>query len=225
MANEPLHIEIVSDVVCPWCYIGKRRLEAALALHARERPEAPAPRVTWLPFQLNPQLPPEGMDRLAYIEWKFGPGEGHGRYARVAAVGREAGIAFAFERIARQPNTIAAHSLVELAQRAGRQDQMVEALFHAYFLDGRDLTSAAVLCELAVRAGLDAGAARAQLADPGAAEAVRALEAQARAWGVTGVPFFVFDRRHAVSGAQEPGTLLAAMLAAEAPAGVGVGAR
>jgi predicted DsbA family dithiol-disulfide isomerase len=216
----PIAIEIVSDIVCPWCFIGKRRLEAALALYAQARPEAPPPRLSWLPFQLNPHLPPEGMDRLAYIESKFGPGQGHGRYARVAAVGAGTGIAFAFERIERQPNTRAAHALVALAGERGLQPQVKEALMAAYFLHGRDLTDAAELVRIAASAGLDPDAARDRLADANALAAVDAAEERSRALGVQGVPFFIFDRRHAVSGAQDPRVLLDAMLAvgSDAPA-------
>lgn len=214
--TRPLSIEIVSDIVCPWCFIGKRRLEAALALHAQARPEAPSPQLTWLPFQLNPHLPPEGMDRLAYIESKFGPGQGHGRYARVASIGAEAGIAFAFERIERQPNTRAAHALVALAGERGLQPQVKEALMEAYFLHGRDLADPEELVRIATAAGLDVAAARDRLTDAEALAAVDAAEQASRALGVQGVPFFIFNRRYAVSGAQEPQALLDAMLAAEA---------
>lgn len=214
--TRPLSIEIVSDIVCPWCFIGKRRLEAALALYAQARPEAPPPQLSWLPFQLNPHLPLEGMDRLAYIESKFGPGQGHGRYARVASIGAQEGIAFAFDRIQRQPNTRAAHALVALAGERGIQPQVKEALMAAYFLHGCDLGDPEELVRIAAAAGLDAAAARDRLSDTDALAAVDAAEQTSRALGVQGVPFFIFNRRYAVSGAQEPQALLDAMLAAVA---------
>ena len=110
-----LNIDILSDVVCPWCYVGKRQIEAALALYAQQHPGAEPPRVSWRPFQLNPQLPAEGMSRQEYVLQKFGAARAKDVYARVTAVGAEYGIPFAFDKIARQPNTVAAHSLIALA--------------------------------------------------------------------------------------------------------------
>ena len=210
----PLAIDVVSDVVCPWCFIGKRRLEGALARYAAERPEAPAPEVTWRPFQLNPGLPAEGMPRDEYVARKFGA-RGGAVYDRVAMIGREVGIPFAFDRIARQPNTLAAHSLIELAQGHGRQDAAVEALFRAYFLDGVDLTARENLVATAVGAGLDRAEVEAWLDLADAREAVTAEDARAREIGVEGVPFFIFNRRLAVSGAQPSDVLLDAMTQAE----------
>jgi predicted DsbA family dithiol-disulfide isomerase len=199
-----VQIEIISDVVCPWCYIGKRRLEAALS-RAGAQVE-----VTWRPFQLNPGLPEEGMEREAYVRRKFGAA-GPGLYARVAAVGAAVGIPFAFERIARQPNTLAAHQLIALAAPGAQQDAMVETLFRAYFLEGADLTSRSVLTALAARAGLDPAAAQACLEDEAARQAVVEADGAARDLGVEGVPFFIFGRRLAVSGAQEPEVLVQAI--------------
>jgi predicted DsbA family dithiol-disulfide isomerase len=218
-----VRIEVFSDVVCPWCYIGKRRLEEALrrvaAAGTHGAPFVP-PRVHWRAFQLNPWLPPAGMERSEYLERKFGPAAG-GIYTRVAAVGREVGISFAFDRIARQPNTVDAHRLIRLAAGGPHHDAMVETLFQAYFLEGADLTSMAVLFDLAQRAGLDREQARATLADEGARAAVADEDRQARELGVEGVPFFVFNRRLAVSGAQEPEVLRAAIeRAAREPAPV-----
>jgi predicted DsbA family dithiol-disulfide isomerase len=200
----PVQIEIVSDVVCPWCFIGKRRLEQALA---RVQAEV---EVVWRPFQLNPGLPEEGMERELYVQRKFGSA-GPGVYARVAAVGASVGIPFAFERIVRQPNTVAAHQLIGLASRGARQDAMVESLFRGYFLEGADLTRRADLVSLAGQAGLDPAAAQARLEDPASRRTVEDADRQARALGVEGVPFFIFDRRLAVSGAQEPEVLVQAI--------------
>ncbi len=210
-----LSIDIVSDVVCPWCFIGKRRLEGALALYASEHPDAPAPAVAWRPFQLNPGMPAEGMARADYVARKFGP-RGGAVYDRVAAMGREVGIDFAFDRITRQPNTLAAHSLIQLAGAQGHQDAMAEALFRAYFLDGVDLTSRDNLLEIAASAGLDRAAAAEWLGNTEAREAAAAEDARARENGIEGVPFFVFNRRLAVSGAQPAEVLLDAMKQATA---------
>jgi len=200
----PLQIEIVSDVVCPWCYIGKRRLEQALT---RARPEVD---VVWRAFQLNPGLPEEGMEREAYVQRKFGSA-GPDMYTRVAAVGASVGIPFAFERIARQPNTVAAHQLIALAAPGPQQDAMVETLFRGYFLEGADLTSRPALVALASRAGLDAAAAQACLDDAVSRQAVLDADSVARDLGVEGVPFFIFGHRVAVSGAHEPDVLVQAI--------------
>jgi predicted DsbA family dithiol-disulfide isomerase len=211
----PLTIDIVSDVVCPWCFVGKRKLAAALDLYAQERPDAPAPRVTWRPFQLNPQMPAEGMPRSEYVQRKFGR-SGTEVYARVSQAGKTVDIDFAFDRIERQPNTLAPHALIALAEEHGRQDEVVDALFHAYFLEGRDLTDRATLIEVAAGAGLPRGAVETCLADEQARRAVAEEDEEARKMGVSGVPFFIFNGRYAVSGAQDPQTLLQAMLQSEA---------
>jgi len=203
-----LRIDIVSDVVCPWCYIGKRRLERALELF--DGGGEPAVQVQWLPFQLNPQLPPDGVERSEYVARKFGA-RAKEIYARVADVGRSVGIELAFDRIARQPNTVPAHQLIALAGLNAKQDEMVETLFRAYFLEGVDLTKADNLVALARQAGIDGEAASACLSDAAQRQAVLADESQAHALGVSGVPFFIFNRRLAVSGAQEPEILLRAM--------------
>lgn len=215
-----MNIEIISDVVCPWCYIGKRQIEAALALYAQQNPGADRPRVTWMPFQLNPQLPAEGMSRQDYVVQKFGAARAQDIYARVAAVGAEYGIAFAFDRIARQPNTIAVHSLIALAAAAGPQadelqDRIKEAFLHAYFLDGVDLTKTENLVAIATAAGLDRAKVEQCLADPQSRQAVEKEDQRARAIGVEGVPFFIFNGKLAVSGAQGPEALLDAMRQAE----------
>lgn len=205
-----VRIEVFSDVVCPWCFIGKRRLEEALRRLAAAAPSSAPPQVQWRAFQLNPGLPADGMERGEYVRRKFGSQAG-GIYTRVAAAGQQVGIAFAFDRIARQPNTVDAHRLIRLAGSQSRQDAMVETLFQAYFLEGADLTSPAVLLDLAQRAGLERALAQAWLSDDGTRAAVEDEDRQARELGVQGVPFFVLNRRLAVSGAQEPEVLLGAI--------------
>jgi predicted DsbA family dithiol-disulfide isomerase len=202
-----LRIDVISDVVCPWCFIGKRRLEQALKLFDEGADAEPRVEVAWHPFQLNPQLPLQGVERSEYLALKFGT-RAPQIYARVAGVGRSVGIDFAFERIVRQPNTVPAHQLIDLARRYGKQDEMVETLFRGYFLEGVDLTQSDQLVSLASRAGLDDEIARACLGDDAQRQAVLAQDAHARALGVSGVPFFIFEGRLAVSGAQEPDILL-----------------
>jgi len=203
-----VQIEVISDVVCPWCFIGKRRLEAALHT-VRERGTAEV-EVTWLPFQLNPDMPEDGIDRAEYLRRKFGSNAAQ-IYQRVSTVGESVGIDFDFARVQRQPNTLSAHQLIALAHAQGSQDAMVERLFRAYFLEGADLTREEVLVQLAADAALDPEAARADLRDVTRREAVREADASARSMGVEGVPFFVFDRRLAISGAHEPQTLVQAI--------------
>jgi predicted DsbA family dithiol-disulfide isomerase len=215
-------IDVVSDVVCPWCYIGKRRLAAALNRIAQRRGDLDF-RVSWHPFQLNPDLPTEGVDRKRYLEDKFGgPERAAEIHARVSEAGASVGIPFAFERILRQPNTLDAHRLIGWAQRQRAADGLVEALFRAYFIDGRYLGERATLAAIAAEAGFDAAAALAMLDGTEGLDEVRSMDARVRELGVTGVPFFIFDNRFAVSGAQEPDALVGVIeeaLAAEAGAG------
>lgn len=206
-----IRVEIISDAICPWCFVGKRRFERAVAA----LPDGARLSVRWLPFELNPHMPAQGMDRIAYRSAKFGSWErAQERDAQVAAVGAQEGIAFHHELMARTPNTFAAHRLIWLAEREGVQGEVVEALFHAYFVAGRDIGDAAVLAELAVGAGLARDRATALLAgDEGAAE-VRAAEAGAQRQGVSGVPTFVVNGRPAFSGAQRSEVVLAHLLQA-----------
>ena len=218
MLNTPAFtIDIISDVVCPWCYIGKRRLENALTRVARNN--AQSAQIRWHAFQLNPDIPPGGVDRRRYLEQKFGgPQRAQQIYARVIAAGDEVGIAFNFEKIERQPNTFDAHRLIAWAQDLdfGASDAVVERLFRAYFVDGVDIGDIDALARLAGDAGFDAVAARIWLVSDGGRAAIQAEEQRARALGVTGVPFFVFNQRLAVSGAQPPEVLLDAIEQAEA---------
>ena len=190
-------IEVYSDVVCPWCYIGKRRLESALASAGITDAD-----VRWRAFQLNPDLPPEGVDRRQYLEAKFGGPEGAARiHDRVREAGRSAGIDFRFEDITRSPNTFDAHRLLRLAAEQGKQGAMKENLMQAYFLKGRDIGDRRVLAEIARETGLD-GDTDAWLASDTEADGVRADLAKARELQISGVPFFIFGGRYAIAGAQ-----------------------
>jgi len=216
--SEALTVDVVSDVVCPWCFIGKRRLEAALSRLREAEPDLPV-EVRWHPFQLNPDLPREGIDRQHYVEAKFGGRDRAAQvYARVSAAGETVGIPFAFDAIARQPNTIDAHRLVAWAQsrREGDPDALVEALFRAYFLEGRYVGDPDELVSLAATAGYDADDARAFLASDEMRDVVADADQRARAMGISGVPFFIFGGKTAVSGAHEPDALLEAIAQARA---------
>ncbi len=212
--DSPLTVDIVSDVVCPWCYIGKRRLESALLKSGHT-----APVVRWHPFQLNPDIPGAGVDRRGYLENKFGgPERAREIYARVEAAGRDAGIAFRFDAIERQPNTVNAHRLIGWAQQAdaAHADALVERLFSAYFVEGTNIGDQDALVRLAAASGYDEHAARKYLeSDAGRAD-VEAADQQSKSAGVTGVPFFIFNRRLAVSGAQ-PADLLIDAIAQSSP--------
>jgi predicted DsbA family dithiol-disulfide isomerase len=195
-----MRIDVVSDVICPWCYIGKRRLATAL----EQRPEV-AVEILWHPFQLNPDMPPEGMARERYVAAKFGGGQHASRiYQNVTDVGATVGIPFHFERIQVTPNTRDAHRLIRRATEAGEADPVVEALFNAYFIAGRDIGERATLAEIAGEAGLDAEETARFLASPEGAEEVLAEDMSARRIGINAVPCFIFERKYVVSGAQEP---------------------
>jgi len=209
-----LSIDIISDVVCPWCFIGKRRLEAALELYRQRLPKAPAPEIVYHPFELNPDIPREGVPRADYIAKKFGA-RGYSAHERLVHAGAQLGIPFAFDKIERQPNTLAAHALIERARAAGVQPAVKEALMKAFFVDGLDLTDTETLVRIASAAGLDRKEAEPALADEELRRAVADEEGKARAMGVSGVPFFIFNKRLAVEGAQPPEVLLEAMLEAE----------
>ena len=198
-----MELDIFSDVVCPWCFIGKRRLEAALS----DRPQSDL-LVRWRAFQLNPDMPAEGMDRQAYLERKFGGAENAQRlYNQIGTVGAEVGIDFAFDRIRRTPNTVNAHRLIRLGAHHDREDAVVEQLFRAYFLEGGDIGDPGLLSELAGDAGLDAQEAARFLAGDEERTAVETEDFSGRQAGITGVPTFIVNRRHAVPGAQPPEVL------------------
>ncbi len=203
-------IDIVSDVICPWCFSGKRRLEQAIR-HYDGKDEF---RVRWLPFQLNPGMPREGMDRRAYRSAKFGSWERSLELdAQVTAAGSQDGIAFDFARIERTPNTLDAHRLIRLAGERGVQDTVVESLFSGYFAEGKDISDRKVLAEIVTGAGLDREEVDRLLSDDGFSS-VRAEEEDARRPGVSGVPTFLVKGRVAFSGVQRPEAFLAAFRSA-----------
>ncbi|MCM5570345.1 DsbA family oxidoreductase [Burkholderiaceae bacterium FT117] len=207
-AGEALRVDVISDVVCPWCYVGKRQLEAALARWREAHPGAPEPLVRWHPFQLNPDLPEEGVARADYLRMKFGTPDPSSIYQRVGAAARAVGLAPEFEKIARQPNTLRAHALVGAAHGEAQQ-AVVERLFRAYFMEGADLTARDTLEALAREAGLSDEAIREALDGEGAQQAALG-DTEARRLGVSGVPFFVIDGKLGVSGAQGADALVSA---------------
>jgi predicted DsbA family dithiol-disulfide isomerase len=208
-------LEIVSDVVCPWCYIGKHRLDQALAQIGADIEFD----ISWRPFELNPTMALEGMDRKAYVAAKFGSAD-HARqiYANVTANADSDGLPIAIERIARTPNTRAAHRLIDGAGKLGCQNAVVDALFKAYFVDGQDIGDLQVLHDLGVAAGLDADAIASALADAtGAGDArIDAEEAVAHELGIHGVPAFIYNGRMLLSGAQSPQTIALSLKRASA---------
>lgn len=195
-----MQIDIVSDTICPWCYVGKRRLERAL----KERPELDVT-IEWHAFQLNPEMPIEGVDRETYMTRKFGSEQRVTEiFDSIAAAGRQEGIPFAFDRIARTPNTVNSHRLIRWAEPAGCQDAVVELLFRRYFEQGKDIGAIDVLVQIAVEAGLEGADAERFLSGTDGVEDVRAENVAAHRLGISGVPCFIFEKKYAVSGAQEP---------------------
>ena len=195
-----LAIDGASDVICPWCYIGKKRLEKALALVKDEV----KPEIRWLPFQLNPDMPREGIPRAEYRMRKFGSAERSKQLdERVIAEGRGEGIAFAFDRIERTPNTTAAHQLIQAA--AGKQNAVVDALFRAYFEEARDVGDPAVLKDIAEKCGVEGWPQAANAAQ------VAGLEEGVRELGISAVPTFIFERKMGISGAYPAENLVQAM--------------
>jgi predicted DsbA family dithiol-disulfide isomerase len=208
-----VRIEIFSDVVCPWCFVGKRRLEQALALvrerHAGRTIDA---RIVWKPFELNPGLPRDGMDRAAYRRAKFGTLEYSQMLdARLAAVGRDAGIAFAFDKIRRTPNTFDAHRLLWFAETLGRQDRLADALFRAYFVEGLDVGDHAVLAQLAERSGIPRADADSLLAGRHGEGQVRGEEDRASKLGIHAVPHVLLEGGAGIAGAQKSEVFAAAI--------------
>lgn len=195
-----MKIDIISDTVCPWCFIGKRRLERALA----QAPEVDV-EIAWHPFQLNPDMPSTGMDRRLYLNLKFG-GEARASevYRTVGASGESENLQFNFEAIRRTPNTLKSHRLIHHAGQHGAQDRVVESLFQAYFFNGMDIGSTDVLAEIAAEAGLDGQSVRDYLSSDADLDLVRNADTSARQAGVNGVPCFIIANQYAISGAQEP---------------------
>ena len=198
-------VDVTSDVICPWCYIGKRRLEKAVAIYRGKHDV----QVRWHPYQLNPHMPKKGMNRKEYRTAKFGSWERSlGLDAQVTAAGQDEGIPFAFDKIIRTPNTFDAHRLIWLAEQEGVQDAVVEAVFRAYFTEGRDISRTAVLLDVVAEAGLERGRADAVLTSDEGLAAIQAAEEEARRAGVQGVPYFLIDGTLALSGAKEPSAFL-----------------
>jgi predicted DsbA family dithiol-disulfide isomerase len=203
-----MQIDIYSDIVCPWCYVGKRRLERALS----ELKDAVKAEVTWRPFQLNPTMPLDGMDRSAYLRAKFGSLEAFGRMEeQLLAAGVEEQIPFAFEKIQRTPNTFAAHRLVWHAAQQGKQDEVVENLFGAYFLEGKNIGDLKTLTHVAAEVGLNQTEIETFLASEKGVVEVKAEEAVGRRLGIRGVPYFVINGTVAISGAQPPDIIVPAL--------------
>jgi len=205
--DDTLTIDVISDVVCPWCYIGKQHLDEALTVWRARHPQAPAPIVTWHPFQLNPGMPPEGMDRGAYLQAKFGNPAGGPGYMRVVGAAEAAGLKFNPQGIRRQPNTLRAHALIGATARGDQQHRLVAALFQAYFVDGVDIGDEGALRAIATGCGLDETRIDAAFADAALA-AIAQEDERLRDSGIGGVPFFVVGQRVAVSGAQGVDALL-----------------
>jgi len=194
-----LAVDVISDVICPWCFIGKRRLEKAIAAHGEPV------KVRWLPFQLNPTMPKEGIGRKEYRIRKFGSWERSMELdAVVVSVGETEGIHFAFDRIERTPNTVDVHRLIWLADQQDCQDAVVEALFRAYFTDGRDLSNRQTLNEVVAEAGLERQLAEAMLNSEEGMDAIKEAERNR----VDGVPFFIINNEITLTGAQQPDAFL-----------------
>jgi predicted DsbA family dithiol-disulfide isomerase len=199
-----VRIEYVFDTICPWCYVGKRRFESALA----KRPDTRAD-IRWRPFLLNPDLPLEGVERAAYLDRKFG---GSSRVQRVnssvAAAGRSDGIEFSFERISRTPNTLNSHRLIRFAATVGREADAVEEIYRRYFILGQDIGDMGVLAEIGETLGLSRNATRDYLRSDTDITAVLNDNARAHRLGVNGVPCLIIDGTYALAGAQEADILL-----------------
>lgn len=193
----PLAIDVVSDVICPWCYLGKARLEKGIAL-------AGIPVVVrWRPYQLDPSIPPEGMDRRTYLQSKFGPGDGISEaHERLTALGADEGISFAFDKTKVTPNTLDAHRLSRWAAAEGKQGEAVTALFRAYFTEGRDVGDVGVLAEIASEVGVGGPDVAKRLASQEDRPEVQSEAIHARKIGISGVPTFILANRYGVVGAQ-----------------------
>ncbi len=192
-----VNIAIYSDIICPWCYLGKRRLEEGLKLAGISEAQ-----IAWLPFELNPSMPSEGMDRTAYLDAKFGEGKRAEIEERLSAAAREDGLAFNWHSVKRTPNTRKAHILIALAAGEGAGHAAKGALMKAYFEQGRDIGQIEVLIDIGVGLGLSAPEMHAAFRDSALNGEIERLEGQAQQIGVQGVPFFIVNHRYGVSGAQ-----------------------
>jgi predicted DsbA family dithiol-disulfide isomerase len=199
-----MQIDIVSDTVCPWCFIGKRRLARALAL----RPDVPV-QVFWRPYRLDPTIPREGVDRRAYLKAKFGDNpRGTAMGDAIRSEGAGEGLDFAFDKIAKTPNSLDSHRLIRWSTNTGVQDDVVERLFRAYFIEGRDIGDAQVLTDIAGEAGMDAARVAELLAKDSDLAAVEREAGMANQMGISGVPTFIFDSKMMISGAREAEVLV-----------------
>tara|TARA_R110002111_G_scaffold100975_1_gene156375 strand:+ start:18351 stop:18974 length:624 start_codon:yes stop_codon:yes gene_type:complete len=200
-----LSVDVISDVICPWCYIGKRRLEKAMVAADVQVS------LRWHPFQLNPTIPREGISRHEYRTRKFGSWERSMELdAKVVTVGEAEGIHFAFDKIERTPNTVDAHRLIWIANQHGCQDTVVEALFRAYFTEGQDVGNRLTLIKVVVEAGLDRQAAETMLDSGEGIDAIANAREMSQQHGVDGVPFFIINQKLTLAGAQDSDTFLEA---------------
>ncbi|MBX3736756.1 MAG: DsbA family oxidoreductase [Candidatus Didemnitutus sp.] len=206
-----LSVDVVSDFACPWCFIGSRRLAAVLGARAESGGDA---QVRYHPFQLNADTPAAGADLRDYLRERYGA-EPEEMFGRVEAAARDAGIALDFAKVRTMPNTLSAHILVAAIQDSAAQRALADAIFSAYFLEGRDIGDAAVLAELAAPHGLRAEQVAALLANDGLRQRVRGLAESMTSQGITGVPFFIFNQKLALSGAQPPEVFQRALAEAE----------
>lgn len=202
-----MKIDIISDTICPWCYIGEKKFEKAIELVHEERPDVKFD-VRWRPFQLHPETPIEGVDRKKSMKRKFGDGPHLKAMSdNLKNAGTEAGIAFNFEAQDKTPNTLNSHRLIRWSESAGCQPEIVEALFKAYFIEGRDIGNADVLVDIAKSCGMDADLVADLLTKDTDMDLVRHEDNQARELGISGVPTFLINDGFMVGGAQEPETL------------------
>jgi len=197
-----MKIDVVSDVICPWCYLGEVRLEKALAMLPDVKAE-----ITFRPFFLDPSIPANGLSRDEYMKAKFGDRDLKALHRPLEEAGKKDGVPYAFEKITRTPNTIDAHRLIRWAEQAGKQAKVVKALFEAYWRDGRDVGDWAVLADIAGEVGMDKAEVARLLPTPTDVKEVMEEVRQAYELGITGVPTFIINDRHGISGAQEAATL------------------
>jgi predicted DsbA family dithiol-disulfide isomerase len=202
----PLRIDVVSDVVCPWCYLGKKRLEEALAALPDVHAE-----VFWRPFQLDGTIPKGGISREEYLTKKFGPNRNRDNYVRLEGIGKEAGIDFNFDAIKVSPNTLDAHRVLRWAQAVGTQSSVKERLFELYFKEGEDIGDPSVLAAVAAANGVEAEVVDRLLASDTDEDAVKEEIETAQRMGIQGVPFFIFNSRIALSGAQPADVIVQAI--------------
>jgi predicted DsbA family dithiol-disulfide isomerase len=205
--TDPVRVDVVSDVVCPWCFIGKKRLEQAIALN----PDIPV-EVHYHPYFLNDWIPAEGISREQYLTTKFGSPERYKEIAtRVSAAAAQDGLVYAIDKLSRQPNTTDSHRLIHWADAIGKAPQMKQRLMELYFSEGADLSDKSVLAKAAADVGLDANEIAKKLESEDDLAVVAQRVEQAKSAGIQGVPFFIFDNAFAVSGAQAPEQLAGAI--------------